>query len=266
MIIYGSRMYGVKNVVYSHGVCNHCGNFGKHRSYNGRKWGHIYFIPLFPLGDHARVLKECGRCKMGQQLPAAEADRLYKEIEVLIEPCVIAACQGEHTFTPPNADEPADTASFLTSAIEMLYVTGHGPDIPGILQMLRDDGADYEYAIALSTHLDLQGQGKSAQEKMQEAADALPDAPYPQTVLAAFAARIGQPEAQLEHLKIANDLADGDNVPIMLTMAGPLEALQRYGELSELLDRCIALVPELGQDKKFTKLQKKYAKKASKQR
>ena len=61
----------------------------------------------------------------------------------------------------------------------------------------------------------------------------------------------------------ANEKAGGD-VNILLDLAGPLESLERYDELCELLEQCIAMAPALGEDKKFMKYYKKYAKKAAK--
>ncbi len=264
MIIYGSRMLGIRNIVHAHGVCEHCGRWVRHKSYDGRKWGHIYFIPLFPCSGHVRVLRECPTCKMGAHLPLDKAAGLYHEMEALIQPCVEAAGQGQHTFPTTAGPEPNPTGPFLSTAIEMLHVTGHGEDIPGILDLLANDGATYEHAVAASAYEDLQGHADRALALMREAAAALPDNPYPQIMLAGFAARAGNAEAQLDHLRRANESAGGQDVGIMLEMAGPLEALGRYDELTALLEECIRLVPALGEDKKLVKLQKKFAKKAAK--
>ncbi len=59
MIIFGSKMYGVRNVVRGFDECEHCECYAQHKSYSGRKWGHVYFIPLFPMGGRVRVLREC---------------------------------------------------------------------------------------------------------------------------------------------------------------------------------------------------------------
>ena len=69
MIVYGSRMYFKKNVVNSFGECEHCGGFGKTTSYQARKFGHIYFIPLIPMGKSSQILRACKGCSMGAQIP-----------------------------------------------------------------------------------------------------------------------------------------------------------------------------------------------------
>jgi len=65
MIVFGSRMYFKKNVVKSFEECEHCGVYGKMISYKARKFGHIYFIPLIPMGKSSQVLRECKKCKRG---------------------------------------------------------------------------------------------------------------------------------------------------------------------------------------------------------
>ena len=64
-------------------------------------------------------------------------------------------------------------------------------------------------------------------------------------------------------MRVVDEKAGGD-VNILLDLAGPLESLERYDELCELLEQCIAMAPALGEDKKFMKYYKKYAKKAAK--
>ena len=71
MIIYGSRMYFKKNLVRSFGECENCGRYGKRVSYQARKFGHIYFIPILPLGSNSQVLRECKSCSMGSHIPVS---------------------------------------------------------------------------------------------------------------------------------------------------------------------------------------------------
>lgn len=265
MIIYGSKMYGVKNVVYTHGVCDHCGHYVKQKSYDGRKFGHLYFIPLIPEGGRVRVLKECPKCNMGQHVPVDTVPGLYGEVERLLGVCFEAAAAGEHTFTDPKDNEQVDTGPFLAQAVEVLTITGHAADVPGIIKLLEDDGAAYEAAVAAGAYDDIQGRQEQAAAATQRAAEIAPDLPYPPAVLAEHARRRGDAQAWLDHLRHAHDLVGGQDVGLMLQMIDPLEALQRFDELVAVMEECVRLVPELGRDKKFMKLHKKYGKKADKQ-
>ena len=265
MIIYGSRMYGAKNVVHAHGVCEHCGRLVRHKSYDARKFGHLYFIPLIPAGGPVRVLKECPSCNHGVHVPQDQAAAYYGEIESLMPKCVAAAIEGDHEFVIDASGETSPTGPFLTTAIETLYIFGSKADIPEILDILRDGGAEYEYLVARSAHEDLTGDHGTAEQSMLDAAAILSDAPYPLVMLAQFAGRRGDPHRQLELLHQTNNMQGGQNVELMLQMADIYEALNQYDQMIEMMDRCIALVPELAEDKKFMKLHKKYSKKAAKQ-
>lgn len=264
MIIYGSRMYGAKNRIDGYGVCDHCGYYTQNKSYDGRKWAHVYFIPIFPLGGHVRVLRECGKCGMGSHMPVAAVAEVYGQLESLMQLAVAAASDGRHVVTPPGSQDEVHTGPLLTEAIVMLHGTGHGEDIPGVLELLKHDNAEYEHHVAASAWSDVRGKPDEARAMMQQAAAKQPDAPYPLVMLARFAARAGDAQGQLNYLQKCNDLLGGRDVTIMLEMIAPLETLQRFDELTALLDRCIAVVPELAHDKKFMKHHKKYAKKAQK--
>lgn len=263
MIIYGSRMYGKKNVVHSHGVCPHCSRHVKQKSYDGRKWGHLYFIPLIPSGGHVRVLKECGKCGMGQHIPQSAVHDMYQHIEATM-PLVVEAAAADQRVCE-NADRSGEIATgpFVYDAIDVLVTTNHEDDVAGIFDLLEQSGAAYELALGRSAYAEVRGESHQAQTHMKEAQAAAPDEAMPLLKLAEYAGRSGDAAAQLGYLQEARTLTD-DDPSVMLEMAGPLEALGRFDELVEVLDDCIAMVPELGKDKKFMKLRKKYSKKAMK--
>jgi len=263
MIIYGSKMYGVKNTVHSFGLCGHCGKYAKQKSYDGRKWGHLYFIPLIPEGGHVRVLKECSGCQNGQHVPRELAQKVYNDIEQTLPSLLEATAQGQRSFIDPRDNAETNTAAFCAGVIDILITTGHGQDVQGILDLLTESGTHYEPCIGRAIQAELQGQLDQAAAEMEKAQAAAPDQPYTYIKLAEYHGLKGQHEAQLEQLQQACALTE-DDVAIMLDMAAPLEALERYPQLVELLDACIAKAPQLAQDKNFMKLYKKYAKKAKK--
>ena len=275
MIIYGSRMYFRRRVVKGRGLCPHCGKYGAQRSYDGRKWGHIYFVPLLPLGGVVRVMQECKKCGMGRHVKRDDVAELYGRIEAALPACVAAAAAGEHVFEVPEVGGAGDvgdvggaggrrraTGPWVTYAVEELMATGHGEDIPGIIELFEGERATYEAAVARSADAAQRGELDEAVGAMDRARAAAPGEAYPHVRLAEFAKARGDHEAQLDHLRRASALAGDGDVVLRLEQAGPLEALGRYDELVDLLDDSIERVPQLAGDKKFMKLRKKYAKKA----
>ncbi len=271
MIIYGSRMYFRRRVVKGQGLCPYCGRYGAQQSYDGRKWGHIYFVPLLPLGGVMRVMRECKKCGMGRHVKRDDVEELYGRIEAALPACVAAAGgggggvgAGEHEFVDPGDPEGVARATgpWVAYAVEELMATGHGEDIPGIIELFEGERATYEAAVARSADAAQRGELDEAVDAMGRAGAAAPGEAYPHVRLADFAKARGDHEAQLDHLRRASALAGDGDVVLRLEQAEPLEALGRYDELVDLLDDSIERVPQLADDKKFMKLRKKYAKKA----
>ncbi|MFI4859978.1 MAG: tetratricopeptide repeat protein [Phycisphaerales bacterium JB063] len=263
MIIFGSRMYGKKNVVKGVGACPHCGAYTSHTSYDGRKFGHLYFIPLIPAGGAVRVMKECVKCKMGSHMPRGNVQVLYQRIEALMQPCILAAGEGRRKFTDPEHGDEVHGGSFLLDAVDLLYTAGHGGEIDQLIGLLDNDAARFEHAIASGAMFEIQGRAPEAYAQYEVALQAAPEDPLPALLMADFCTRAGKHEDALTLMERARSL-DPDNVQILLAMATPLEMLGRFRELSALLDQAAAMAPGLEQDKGFTKLRKKIAKKAVK--
>ena len=262
MIIYGSKMYGTKNVVKGVGSCPHCGAYGKHKSYDGRKWGHLYFIPLIPSGGHVRVMKECASCNMGSHLPQAQVGELYANIEKLMQPCILAASEGAHRFDDDQGNETF-TGSFLLDAVDLMFTAGYRNEIPGLINLLDNEASRYEYGIASGAYQEIQGDAGGALAGYQAANDAAPGEALPYMLLADFNGRSGQNEEQLAMLDKAIEL-EPESPQLLLAKLGPLEQLGRYQDILAVMDRAEQMIPGLGQDKKYKKQRKKFEKKAAK--
>jgi hypothetical protein len=61
MLIYGSRATQIGNFIVDGSKCSHCGNEGTQRMTVFGKYGHIFWIPMFPIGKKA--VSECTHCK-----------------------------------------------------------------------------------------------------------------------------------------------------------------------------------------------------------
>lgn len=260
MLIYGSRMYGVKNKAIAHGSCEHCGEYVRHKSYEGRKWGHIYFIPLIPMGKAVRVLKECPRCNRGQHVDVEQLPAIREAMKESLALCMQAAAAGQHSFN--DGEEDIDNGPFLANATRTLHAVGFGDEIPEMLRLLESVNARYELAVATAHYQELQGKLNQAIESIQGAIECEAGEIYPVYYLATLYQLNGNAEATLEQLEKCNQLLGGNDPGIMLEMCGPLEAVGRYDELVALMEKCISMEPSLEQDKKFMKHLKKMRKKA----
>ncbi|MEM6259273.1 MAG: tetratricopeptide repeat protein [Planctomycetota bacterium] len=262
MIIYGSKMYGVKNVVKGVGLCEHCGVYGKHKSYDGRKWGHLYFVPLIPSGGPVRVMKECAKCNMGNHLPQSKVSRLYRDIEAMMQPCILAASEGAHSFTDDQGTETY-TGPFLLDAVDLMYTAGYRKEIPGLIAMLDSDISRYEHGIASGAYKEIQGDAAGALAAYQGAMHADPDQALPYMLLADFHGRAGRVEEQLDMLDKAIE-REPDNPQLLLVKVDPLEKLKRYQDILTVMERAEQMIPGLDRDKQYKKQKKKFEKKAAK--
>ena len=262
MIIYGSKMYGIKNVVKGTGACPHCGVYGKHKSYDGRKWGHLYFIPLIPSGGHVRVMKECASCSMGNHLPQTQVGKLYADIERLMESCILAASEGSHLFNDDQGNETY-TGPFLLDAIDLMYTAGYHSEIPDLINLLDNDVSRYEYAIASGAYDEIRGNTGGALSHYQAAKEAAPDQSLPYILLAEFKARSGHSEEQLDLLDKAIEL-EPQAPQLLLSKLGPLEQLGRYQDILAVMAKAESMIPGLADDKQYKKQKKKFEKKAAK--
>ncbi len=262
MIIFGSRMYFRKNIVHTQGHCPKCERLVRQKSYDARKFGHVYFIPIFPCARPARVLQECARCGVGTHVPQTEVPALCSSIASVLELCVEAAERGQHHFDDSDGDR-CDTGTGLTSVLEMLTVLNCSEPIDSA--MARLDQASYEWHVAQAVLAELAGDLSLASTAMQDAARENPTDPFPIVRLADYAARSGKHADQLLLLDRATELADPDEVAALkLQKLAPLEALQEFGQLFELMGQLIRDVPELAGDKKFAKERQKAEKRARK--
>lgn len=226
MIIFGSRMYGKKNLVRGVGACGHCGVYGAHRSYEGRKFGHLYFIPLIPAGGAVRVMKECAACKMGQHMPVGKVASLYARIEALMQPCILAAGEGRRSFTDPESGEESHNGPFLLDAVDLMVTAGFGGEVPGILGLLDNDAARYEHQLATGAWHEIRGEAGAAVKAFTSAAQAAPDEPLPNLLLSEFFSRAGRHEDALYAIERAQRMLPEDVRPARqggpARSAGPL--------------------------------------------
>jgi len=259
MIIFGSKMYGVSNVVQGFGECEYCECYAQNKSYSGRKWGHVYFIPLFPMGSRVRVLRECSNCDTGAHIPEDELPGMIDAIRNALEACIATLDPHTHECNHPEIDEPVPIGPYLRETVGTLYLLESESLIDEARQAFDGKSAAYESHITQAALSEVRGDDDQALEHYASARQIT--AEFPTFVMAGICERNGnQPRA----LELYNHLLDTVDEPlqVLLAMIEPLEALKEYDELCDVLEKCIALAPALADDKKFSKYCKKMAKKA----
>ncbi len=257
MIIYGSQMYGKKERVTTWGSCEHCGAYAKQHSYSARKWGHLYFIPLIPMGGHVRVLFECSQCSMGSHIPIEQLPAVTDSVREGLKPAVAASMAGEQTFVDPEGDE-LHTGAQLAGAVSMLYACNVGDVVPSLLEKLPDGPAR---SLVEGSEYQVTGNPDAAIDCYKRAAKASPEDVVPLLWLAELLANRGRrEEARAVYEKAAE--MQPDNVGIVANLADLCEAMKDWDGVCDHYETLFAAAPSLGEDKKLVKTYKKACKKS----
>jgi len=261
IVVFGSRIYGRNNVVQGWGYCDHCDRYGKHISYNGRKWSHLYYIPLIPSGSRVRVIKECRKCSHGRQLPEKEVPRVLDDMYQSIEAALAALTAGQNEFQDDDAMKPC--GPFLAGSVEFLCCLGAEEYVDHILNTLQENNLTHAYHLVHGELMEFQGKTMEAADAYQQAIQCEPNDPLPLTYLGALYFNQNEFVKAQELYEKALQISP-DEFPILQALLGVYEATRNYLKLTETYERCFELVPELTQEKKFLKAYKKACKKAGK--
>ncbi len=263
MIIFGSKMYGVRNVVRGFGECEHCECYAQHKSYSGRKWGHVYFIPLFPMGGRVRVLRECSNCDTGAHIPEDELPDMIDAIRNALEACISTLDLHTHECNHPEIDEPVPIGPYIRETVGTLYLLESESLIDEARQAFDGKAAAYESNITQAALAEVKGDDDQALEHYSNARQIA--AEFPTFVMAGICQRNEHHE---KALSLYNQLLSTVDEPlqVLLAMTESLESLKSHDELCDVLEKCIALEPGLAENKKFMKYCKKVAKKAQQPR
>jgi tetratricopeptide (TPR) repeat protein len=262
MIVVGSRMYGRRNQVKGWGLCAHCGTYGKNTSYNGRKWGHLYFIPLIPEGPRVRVVKECKKCSHGVHMPEPEALALLNSLRQGTNRALAALIAGEKTFDDNGTAIPS--AAYLAGAVEMLLCLQADEHLHLVTSALQVKGLNQVYHLVNGQSLEFQGKLDEAAEAYQQAAACEPQDPLPLMSLGDIRIRQKDYQSAQQFYEEALSLSE-DRFPVLQVLLTIYKSTKNHPRLAETYEECFALVPELANDKAVFKAYKKSCIKAAKQ-
>ena len=262
MIIYGSRMYGRRNLVNGWGHCEYCGKYGRNTSYNGRKWGHLYFIPLIPEGPRVRVIKECKKCSHGTHIAERDVPAILGSLHESTEKALAALLAGEKEFDNNGTTTPSTAC--LAGAVEMLVCLQSDKHLRLILAALQEKELTHAHRLVQGELLEFEGKLDEAAEAYQLAADCEPDDVVP--LLSVGSIHLKKNEYQKARLTYEKALAlSEDRLPVLQVLLTIYESLKEHARLAETYEECFERVPELTDDKKIVSAYKKACKKAGRQ-
>ncbi len=263
MIIHGSRMYGRKNKIHSWGYCEQCNKYLRQTSYNGRKWNHINYIPIFPEGPNIYVIKECKKCSVGLHVSLTDLPEMIENIEDDVENTIKALHNEQEYFLVKGEDgeEVAQScADTLIGAIEILYCTGNHEAVKELLMAIDKDHYRKIYCVVKGKFLELQGKIDEGIILFERAAKNYPDDENAYWLLAAAFYNSGKlKEARKAYenlLEISTEKAD-----VMFILLDVYEELKEYLHMTETFEHCFEDHPEFAKQKKFVKRYKKACKK-----
>lgn len=261
MIIYGSRMYFHKNKVRSWCECENCGRFVKHSSYQASHFGHIYFIPLIPLGSRKQVLRECSYCNLGKHLPLKSMEPVIEELKTTFKSFFVDIQNGTTETKDEESGEMIPMGVYVASMLEDLYCLKEIESVDSVLTILSNENMEFDKFFVEGTWFELNGDLESALERFKSAARVHPD--YSLTFfqvgrLAILAGEIQQAEKAFELFgKLEPDDSSG-----LLCLASYYEAKWDYSKIVEVYDKLLERIPELQSDRAIVKLYKKSCKKS----
>ena len=259
MIVFGSRMYFRKNKVASHGKCEHCGRYGKQRNYDGRKFGHLYFIPLVPEGGRVRVVGECAKCGHGAHIPIESAEKMRESLVETAMQDLDRLQSGEMTYS--DAEGTHSTVASLAGAIGMIYRLAGPEDAETLVSEVREGGNNGASDVIQGALRQSQGRAEEALQHFQQAERDMPDSPQPPYLRGSLLANLGRPAEACEALERASDLAP-DDLGIKLERIDAYTNAKQPGRAVDLFEEVFAAAPGLAGDKQMVKLYRKACKKA----
>lgn len=261
MVLYGSRMYGRGNKVRGWGICEHCGRYAENTSYDGKKWGHIYYIPLIPLGKKVRVIKECKKCSHGIHLPIDSVPKVLDSIQKITGKAVLALLKGENDFT--HNGKQIEATPYLADSVEMLHCLEADAHLDNIITTLKEKGLNHPYLLIQGKSLEFMGNLPEAERHYTRAIQRKPRDVT--SFLASGLVYIKMGEFQKAKTVYEKGLVFAEKkLPFYRNLLTVYEGLKEHSKLAATYEKCLELVPGLKNERKFMRGYKKACRKAGK--
>ena len=261
MIIYGSRMHFKDNVVDSMGTCEHCGHYTQQQSYVGRKFGHLYFIPLFPLAARSQILNECGNCSTGTHVPLADMEPIQDEVQNNFKEWIEHVQNGKNEVHLPDEEEPINVGILLAGALENLYCLQEITDVQSVLAILKSKEMHHEAEVVSARWHELQGNLDHAIASYQAAHELSPEDLYILFNLGRMERMLGKDVRALDAFYKCLEI-EPKALDVIIEIAGIYENKNDFPKIVETYDKIYDLRPDLVSDKGMKKQYKKACKKS----
>ena len=264
MIIYGSKMYFKKKVVKSFGQCEHCGVYGKQVSYQAQKFGHLYFIPLIPMGSRSQVLRECKRCQMGVQITTEELEPRVDELADQFKSWIMEASDGKKDLELQPGEPPVNIGVLIAGILDDLYCLKEVENVDSILEILDANDMQMESGMVHGRWQELSGDLEGAKQSYAKAHQAQPEDPIPLYQLGMTELKLGDSTAMEQTFERYQQLCPEDISP-HIHLADYYDAKKEYGKMVNSYDILFTHQPALMQDKAMKKNYKRACKKSGAQ-
>lgn len=287
VIIWGSRPYFRSNVVVQHGFCEHCDQFAKLKSFDARRFFHLYYIPLIPTQGKRRNHKMCPKCKVSQVIEPEAFETIIRTFKQHSADALVAVLSGDETFRmsavepdpgavesvdesgggvpePEDDDEPSDAVSYLHVVQDWIYAAGDAQFCEGIVQKLADPAVRYAREVLAGNLAIMRGNVDAAVEHYAAAADAKPDEAFPVLRRTHLLELKGRPEEVVEGYGRVIELVEDprERLGPLIRMADQQMTLKRFGDAVTSYERVFEIEPSLASEKPIAKAYKKAKKKA----
>jgi len=226
-------------------------------SYDERRWGHIYFIPIFPTGDKVRVQAECSACSRGRQVEQLTVPSLFQGIHRDLEKAIVAIVAGEGQVELNG--HSVDVRSVIAANLKDLYCLGGPEEVDLFMEKLRAAEELATVLLAEALLAEIQGKRKKAQEKYQELCD-LENTPQVRYLYASFLSdsRLFQKSIPVDE-ELEQELVTDLSVKQLLIDAHA--ATEQYDKQASIYESCFLIASELKENKKVLKFYKKAGRK-----
>jgi tetratricopeptide (TPR) repeat protein len=254
-------MYFKKNVVRSFGECEHCGRYAKKVSYQARKFGHLYFIPLIPLGSHSQVLRECKSCNMGSHVPTEQLEPMIDSLSDQFKSWIMALNDGETEIQVDPDSPPANVGVLIAGILDDLYCLKEVENVDSITAVLDANNLHYERDIVMGRWFEIQGDLDQARNAFQAASRSKPNDGVAVYQLGLTEVLRGDVPAAEEAFNRYAQIHPEDQ-SAQFELLGLYEAKRDYAKLVPTIDILFEKIPSLLEQKKLKKLYKKACKKS----
>lgn len=262
MIIYGTRMYFRGNVVKSFAICDYCGRYSRMTSYQATKFGHIYFIPLLPLGSKSQILRECKSCETGSQIPLTTLEPIVDRLQQQFRAWIEQVQEGQSEIQIEEVKY--NVGQLMTGIVDDLYCLKQIENVDAILTILKSQDMDFEAELVQGRWCQMTGNLDAAKASYYEAGKLKPELGY--TFYQAGKIEVIQGNVQAAETAFEKYLAIHPNeISAFIELAGMYERNKDFPKLIKCYDVLYTLNPELIPNAGMKKLYKTACKKTGTQ-